>query len=451
MSRTTWQWALLAALALLVRGAAIFILSGDVDGPQTYEHGEIARHLLAGRGFRVTFLGVDGPTSQQAPLVPWILTGCYALGGVDTPAALAWFGLLASLAGVGTTLAVVSLTRSLFPQRPRLPWIAGLIAALFPTHVYMATHVQAAPWATLLLTTTFALAARPTDARRRQALLVGLCGGLMLLVEPILVLTLPLAAWMMGPDEPAVSLPQRCLRQLGPMTLAACVTLSVIAPWLVRNRVVHGEWVFIKSTFGYAFWQGNHPRSWGTDKIPKPTDEALRTTHDGSLRGMHAALWAARHETLYIDDVLLKPAGYARFQGLSEPERSRLLGREAWGYLTADPWRYVGLSLGRLGYFLWIDPTNPKARSWPYRVTTAGAWLLLLVGLLQRDAWSRRGRPVLIACLVVTLFHALTIVSARFRIPLEALVMPWLALGAERIGATVARVARAVMSGRIDQ
>ena len=49
----------------------------------------------------------------------------------------------------------------------------------------------------------------------------------------------------------------------------AGVALLVIAPWTVRNWLVHGEPVFIKSTFGYAFWQGNSPGSWGTDKVPK--------------------------------------------------------------------------------------------------------------------------------------------------------------------------------------
>ncbi len=37
----------------------------------TYEHGEIAANLLAGRGFSVRYLGADGPTSQQAPAYPF--------------------------------------------------------------------------------------------------------------------------------------------------------------------------------------------------------------------------------------------------------------------------------------------------------------------------------------------------------------------------------------------
>ena len=41
----------------------------------------------------------------------------------------------------------------------------------------------------------------------------------------------------------------------------------------------------------------------------------MRQQHDGTLAGMDRALWEARHETLYIDDVLLKPTGYREFAG----------------------------------------------------------------------------------------------------------------------------------------
>ena len=123
----------------------------------------------------------------------------------------------------------------------------------------------------------------------------------------------------------------------------ASVAAIVIAPWLWRNYRVHGEWVFVKSTFGYAFWQGNNTASWGTDKIPKRSAETLRNDHDGSLADMHRALWEARHETLYIDDVLLAPGGYREFAGLTEPQRSRLLFGRSWDFVRRHPQRYVRL------------------------------------------------------------------------------------------------------------
>lgn len=430
MSRTTAGLALLFVLALGVRVAAIVVFAAPADRPQTYEHGEIARNLVAGRGFTVQFLGVEGSTSQQAPFVPALLAGSYILAGVDTPPAILLVKLLQALAGAALALSVCWLTWSLVPRNRLVGWIAGYGAALYPPHIYMATHVQAAPWAALVLTSLVAwVVARSANKTLARPLIAGGLGGLLLLIEPILALALPFCALALGlriTDRIGV----RALftfPALRTMTLMTVTTVAIVSPWLVRNYVVHHECVFIKSTFGYAFWQGNHPLSWGTDKIPKPSVETIRTAHDGSWRGRGEALWQARHETLYIDDVLLKPQGYDRFQGLTEPQRSRLLGAEARAFIAADPSRYVRLCAQRLHYFLGCDATNPKAADPVYQFSTA-LWLgLSLAGLVVGRSHLAAWWPTWAIFLSVGLFHALTIVSARFRIPVEPLTFVWAA------------------------
>ena len=215
----------------------------------------------------------------------------------------------------------------------------------------------------------------------------------------------------------------------GRIAVMAGTAAVMIAPWMVRNRVVHGEMVFIKSTFGYAFWQGNNAISWGTDKVPKRSAESLRQRHDGTLADMDRALWEARHETLYIDDVLLRPAGYDEFSGLSEPQRSRLLGRRAWEFVAANPAQYGRLCLQRLRYFLLFDETNPKAANRLYRVATV-TWLVLVgIGLLVSLARWRLLWPTYAVFLAVTVFHTLVITSVRFRIPIEPMTFVWAAAG----------------------
>ncbi len=205
--------------------------------------------------------------------------------------------------------------------------------------------------------------------------------------------------------------------------MVACAL--VIGPWLWRNWRVHGEPVFIKSTFGYAFWQGNNPASWGTDKVPKWSAEQLRRAHDFTLAGMNRALWEARHETLYIDDIVLKPGDYREFQGLSEPARSRMLGERALVFIRQHPQQYLRLCFQRLRYLLLFDETNPKAAHPFYRLATV-VWLVLaVVGVFaSRRHWHALW-PLFTIFAVVMLFHALTISSARFRIPVEALSFIW--------------------------
>src|SRR5215218_2810789 len=135
---------LLIALAVAVRVAAVLVLQSHTVARSTFEHGEIAANLLAGRGFSVRFLGAEGPTSQQAPLYPVMVAAAYAAGGVGTPRALLILELGQSVVGGLLVAAVLALAREVAPGRPRVAVLAGLLAALHPTLVYAATHVQVA-------------------------------------------------------------------------------------------------------------------------------------------------------------------------------------------------------------------------------------------------------------------------------------------------------------------
>ncbi len=429
-SRTTIALLLLAILAFGLRVWVVAALHTDHAAPISYEHGRIAENLLAGHGFSIEFLGVEGPTSQQAPFYPLLLTVVYWLFGVASPGAVLVVQLLQCLAGTGIVLLVAWLGWSLVPQMRAVGWVAAIGAAVYPTHLYMVTHLQVALWATLVLTALLAVVVSQQWTRRWQgALLAGSLAGLLLLIEPILALALPLCAvafWMAEGDGTWHA--RFRWGPIGRVALMATVAAVLIAPWIVRNRLVHGRFVFVKSTFGYAFWQANNPASHGTDKIPKRSATRMLREHDGTLAGIDRAMWEARHETLYIDDVLLKPTGYREFQGLSEPERSDLLGRRAWQFIRDNPGRYAQLCLNRLRYFLLFDETNPKAANRIYRLTTV-VWLVLAgLGVAVSVSHWRRLWPTYAVFAVVTAFHALVITSVRFRIPLEPMTFVWASL-----------------------
>jgi hypothetical protein len=421
---------LLGILALGLRVWVVLALRADHTGPVAYEHGRIAESLLAGKGFCIEFLGTEGPTSQQAPFYPFLLAASYGCFGAGSPPAILAVQLLQCVAGTVLVLALVWLGWSFLPDRPSVGWVAGLGAAVYPTHLYMVTHLQVAVWAAMVLTLLLAVTASPRWRKTMGgAVLAGSIAGVLLLIEPILALALPVCAVVFWLGEGEGRWQARFRRgPLGRVVLLAGTAALVITPWTARNLLVHGELVFIKSTFGYAFWQGNNPISRGTDKIPKASAEGLRLDHNGTLAEMDRALWEARHETLYIDDVLLKPTGYREFAGLSEPERSRLLGRRAWQFIRSHPAQYRRLCLQRLGYFLLFDETNPKAANRLYRATTV-VWLVLAgMGLLVSLERWRAIWPTYAIFVLVTLFHSLVIVSARFRIPVEPLSFVWAAM-----------------------
>ena len=409
-------WLFLIVLAVALRVAAIAVLQSHTVARSTYEHGEIAANLVAGRGFSVNFLGVDGPTSQQAPLYPVGVACAYAIAGVETPRSLLIVQLFQAALGGVIVAGVMSLVREVAPKRNWMGRIAGLIAAVHPTLIYAATHIQVATLAATLLVWTMVLAYRSGRCRtNRSAIATGLMLGLLILTDPILGLCLPGVLWAVAG--------KRFMRSWAMIVVTATV---VVSPWIVRNARIHGEFVFIKSTFGYAFWQGNCALSEGTDKVVRPSVELALEPRESGLKGMNEALWKARHEAGYLDDIALTQNDYQQLAKVTEPERSRMLFRRALQDLRSDPWRYPKLCVRRMRYFVFFDETNPKTRSVVYRTAHLGLTFLAAMGifLMPRDIRRKFG-PAFLTATLIALFHALTIVSARFHVPIEPLMAAW--------------------------
>jgi 4-amino-4-deoxy-L-arabinose transferase-like glycosyltransferase len=406
--------------ALVARLGAVAALLDPGRPPYRYEHGEIAANLLAGRGFAVRFLGAEGPTSQQAPFYPALLAVSDWLWGPGSPRSSLAIELAQAVAGAATALGVAWLGWLLFPRRRAIGWIGAALFAAHPAQIYAVAHLQVAVWVTLALVLLLCCCLATRDTLLADALNGFLSGGL-LLIEPILVVAVPVVALLLAGKRRGWE------KRLRAVAFFAAAVAAALFPWLLRNYRVHGEFVFVKSTLGYAFWQGNNDHSWGTDKVPKQGAEVLRRQHDGSLRAIDRALWQARHETLYIDDVALTDDDYRTLARLSEPARSRLLARRALAELSLG--RYLALCANRLRYFLLFDATHPKAANGLYRAASF-AWLATFAfGLSMLRGHWRPLWPVLSIFLLVTLVHTLVITAPRFRIPIEALTYPCCAAG----------------------
>lgn len=422
------SWSVVIALAIASRVLAILVLQSHTIPRSTFEHGEIAANLLKGRGFSVMFLGADGPTSQQAPIYPAFVAVFYAIGGIESPRSLLMLQLTQAAIGGLMALGVMRLVREVAPSQTRMAIVAGLISALHPTLIYSATHVQVAVIATTLLTWTLALAYKAgRTGSRIDAASCGMTLGLLALTDPILALAAPAVVWAVAMGRGWRAAPRL-------VALAAVVAGLIIAPWIARNAKVHGEFVFIKSSFGYAFWQGNCALSEGTDKVVRRSVETALNSSEGGLKGLNEALWKARHEAGYLDDIALTRADYATLSKLSEPARSRLLFARAMDDIRHDPWRYPRLCLRRLRYFILFDETNPKTRSLAYRVPHVLLTLGAMIGLVVMPRTVRRRLgPTFLTAALIAAFHAATIVSARFHVPIEPLMAIWAAgLAAQR-------------------
>ena len=431
-ARNILSIALIGWVAFAVRLAAVLALGSFRLDHVSYEHGQIARNMVEGRGFTIRWMGAEGPTSQQAPVYPTLVAGFYWLFGPETPAAHRAIQVVQCLFGAIMAMGVVGLAKELLPRLAHLGWLAGLGAAIYPTLVYSATQIQVASLATMLVVLVMWLAVR--SARTNSMTLAACCGvtgGLVVLTDPILTLAVLVALgcicrFCAGHKVWGYPMPVGQKHWGYQAALVLGIAASITVPLILRNYHVHGELVFVKSTFGYAFWQGNHPRSFGTDKIPLLRAASVPGPAPLSIRALEQSLWKTRLvDTLYIDDAVLSNERIAELGLLSEPERSRALKREAMEFIRADPRHYFRLCLQRLRFFLLFDETNPKAQVRVYRLSHLGLQVAACLGLwLTRRDW-RALWPTYMLFAGITLFHMVTIVSARFHIPLEPIQILW--------------------------
>jgi hypothetical protein len=196
---------------------------------------------------------------------------------------------------------------------------------------------------------------------------------------------LPLAALLLlrrAPDRNAGA------RRAAVFVVAA---ILIIAPWTVRNAVVHGRFVLIASEGGITFWTGNHREAIG----------------DGDL----AANPHLKRRNLEFR---------ARHAGLSEEALEPLYYREALGFIADDPVWWLGLEARKFAY-IWI-PFGPSYQLHAPRYFWASAVSMLLLlpaaalGLVRAPAGTRPAALVVLAgstVLVALVFFP----QERFRLP----------------------------------
>ncbi|HTA20125.1 MAG TPA: glycosyltransferase family 39 protein, partial [Polyangia bacterium] len=187
----------------------------------------------------------------------------YMPGYVVALAAVRWLGgglfaakLLGVAAGGLATAAVTGLAARLFDRRSAVA--AGLLCALWPAGITVASVVGTDMPAAALLVTAAWLLLRDANARPvRAAVLFGLALGVAAYVRAV---ALPFALfsaliWV------AARAPWR--RVVGCTALSCAVVFLMLAPWGVRNKVRYGEFFLTDSHGGHTALVGANPNTEG--------------------------------------------------------------------------------------------------------------------------------------------------------------------------------------------
>jgi hypothetical protein len=196
------------------------------------------------------------------------------------------------------------------------------------------------------------------------------------------------------------------------MVLSILVVVLMVLPWTVRNYRAFDTFVLLNTNAGFAFFWGNHP-SHGSQFVP--------------------ILPSSSYYDLIPTDLLI----------LNEGKLDRALMQEGFEFVFDDPVRYVLLSLSRFEEYFKFWPTDDSGLiSNISRVGSFGILLPFMVfGLwvlikhTDRIILLNRSLVILIYLFVIlyTLLHLLTWTLIRYRLPVDAFLVIFAALGMHQI------------------
>lgn len=432
------------ALAVLLRLGVALYLGDEVDAPELLQdqrsYHALGGRLVSGHGFSFAenwypFTQAEAPTSHWSFLYSLLVAGVYAFTGAHP---LAMRLVQAVLGGLLLPWMVCRLAKALFSD-PRaengqatetIALVAALVAAVYPYFVlYSATLMTETLFISTLLWSLergLALANRLRDRSSTRSLwqlsptsglslglTLGLSLGLATLLRQsilpwVLVLFLYLLwlGWRTG----------RLRATVITLTVAGLILVAFIAPFTVRNYLVYDDFLLLNSNAGYAMYSAQHPM------------------HGTSFREFDAAPL---------------PEG---MWGRPEPEMDRALMRQGIQFIVDDPGRYLLLSLSRVRAFFEFWPTPDTTLLHNIGRTASFGLLLpfLLYGMVlavRRPGFVKRNALLFLFAAFYTVLHVLTWAMVRYRLPVDAALIPLAALAV----VDLFQRARALIARRVSQ
>jgi hypothetical protein len=311
-------WLVLGAFALrliLLFGLHTYRWNRADDDCLTGENGNIAISIASGRGFSSPFTAdYTGPSAWIAPAYPYFCALVFHFFGVASRNSYIFIFMVQSLLSALTVLPILGIARRTVGREAG--WWAAALWAFFPWFSkWSVTWVWEVSLSALLVALLFWYVLWLDEDRSPRAWAgMGALGGIMLLVNPSLTSVLLVAMAWCGSRSRLSG--KRWMRKVA-LSLTVCVL--AISPWLVRNRVVMGQWVFLRDNFGFEFALGNYHASFG--------------------RG-----WYGFHPAG-------NPAELARYKQLGEIEYVRQAEQAAVQFATRHPGELLTLTAKRIWYF----------------------------------------------------------------------------------------------------
>ncbi len=453
--------ALILLLSVLLRVAVALYYGDIVDAPPLLtdqrSYSMLGARLIEGKGFTFErhwypFTPANTPTAHWSFLYSLFIAAVYAVFGVHP---LATRLTQAVLGGILLPLMVYRLTKTVFGewQMTNSEWrigkrdsqfairnsqfalLAAAIAAVYGYFILYAATLMTETFYIVALLWSLEAGLRVGQKLRQGApvplglaVQLGASLGVTALIRQAILPWAPVfflwLAWQ------GISTSKRVTaRMLRPLIIAGLLLVAFILPWTVRNYRVYGEFLLLNSNTGYAMYSAQHP------------------IHGTSFREFAAAPL---------------PADLSG----NEAQMDRALLQQGIQFVLDDPGRYLLLSLSRVRAFFEFWPTPDSTLL--HNIGRTGSFGLFLPFMLyglylavsrQRSAVSDHqpsavshqpsavshqrsaiSGPIpysllptpysllLLFMVFYTVLHILTWAMVRYRLPVDAVALPFAAL-----------------------
>ncbi len=346
----------------------------------------IARSLVEGHGFSSPFKETyTGPTAWVTPVYPYFVATVFRYFGVMSHKSYFFIQTVQSLFSALTVLPLLGILTLCGSRRSGIA--AAVMWAFFPWFSRWAlTWIWETSLSALLLACLLWYALwLAENSSKRGWVGFGVLWGFTLLTNPALASLLPVTlAWALYGQA------KRGQSWVRPAVTTLAICFLVVSPWLIRNRVVMGQWVFLRDNFGFEFALGNYHLSFG--------------------RG-----WAGHHPSV-------NPREFDFYRNLGEMGYIKKNTNEAMQFVRQYPGEFLELCAKRSMYF-WdgsaMEYRGPVAWYWLPWSFVLFSFLLLPALLISRRLKMQNWWMIFAVVLIYPIPYYLTHPPIRYRHMIE--------------------------------
>jgi len=373
--------------------------------PFLFEPGNIAYSLAAGKGFSSPFHTETGPTAWMPPVYPLVIAGIFRLFGLYTYPAFVAAVLLNIACSTLTCLPLFFAGRRI--GGAGLGAVAAWLWAIFPNAILIPfeTLREASLSALLAITLLWATLRVAESKRLLHWCWYGVLWGLALMTNTTLAGLLPfLIGWAAWRGNRKIRLP------IDRPALAVVIAMLCCVPWATRNYIVFDSFVPLRTGLGLQLWMGNN--------------EHAEDRTQGALHPISSQVERARYveigEIAYMQEKLGEAIRFMVDHPRIEVRWTATRFITFWSGGSARPVAdFLRVSSVRFRFVLLFN------------VLAAVAAGLGLIALWRRN--RECAFPCAVFLVVLPCVSYLTIASARYRHPIDPVVLLLAAVGVQAV------------------